>query len=165
MVSYINKQGASVLVPPQRNSPEGKAHSRSFKCDSGQAFLTESSDPNRVVPISAVVQSFSRWDQPQVDLFATCFNHKLPQFVSSVPDPAAWAVDAVSLPWENMDVYAFPPVSLITQVVSKMMDQGCRRMILIAPGWPNMPWFWDLVYIPYTGTQWSNFPQYKCLVL
>ena len=25
------------------------------------------------------------------------------------------------------------------------MDQGCRRMILIAPGWPTMPWFWDLV--------------------
>ena len=26
-----------------------------------------------------------------------------------------------------------------------MMDQGCHRMILRAPGWPNMPWFWDLV--------------------
>ena len=87
----------------------------------------------------------SRWAQPQVDLFATRFNHKLPQFVSPVPDPAAWAVDALSLPWENMDVYAFPPVSLINQVISKVMDQGCRRMVLIAPGWPNMPWFWDLV--------------------
>ena len=21
----------------------------------------------------------------------------------------------------------------------------CKRIILIAPGWPNMPWFWDLV--------------------
>ena len=37
------------------------------------------------------------------------------------------------------------PVSLIPQVISKLRDQGCRRMILIAPGWPNMPWFWDLV--------------------
>ena len=82
----------------------------------------------------------SRWAQPQIDLFATQFNHKLPQFVS--PDPAAWAVDALSLPWENLDVYAFLPVSLVPQVVAKMMDQGCRRMILIAPGWPNMPWFW-----------------------
>ena len=87
----------------------------------------------------------SIWDRPQIDLFATRFNHKLPQFVSPVPDPAAWAVDALSLPWENFDVYAFPPVSLIPQVISKMMDQGCRRMILIAPGWPKMPWFWDLV--------------------
>ena len=41
----------------------------------------------------------SRWAQPQVDLFATRFNHKLPQFVSPVPDPTAWAVDALSLSW------------------------------------------------------------------
>ena len=30
----------------------------------------------------------SRWHQPQVDLFATRFNNKLPQFVSPVPGPA-----------------------------------------------------------------------------
>ena len=96
----------------------------------------------------------SRWAQPQVDLFAIRYNHKLPQFVSPVPDPTAWAVDALSLPWGNLDVYTFPPVSLVPQVVAKMIDQGCRRMILIAPGWPNMPWFWDLVnlsvQIPFT---------------
>ena len=49
---------ASILVPPQRNSPEGKRHSRSLECDSGQALQTQSSDSNRVVPISAGVQSF-----------------------------------------------------------------------------------------------------------
>ena len=86
---------------------------------------------------------FSSWDLPQLDLFATRFNHKLPRFVS--PDLTAWAVDALSIPWGNLDDYAFPPVSLLNQVVSKVMDQGCRRMVLIAPGWPNMPWFWDLV--------------------
>ena len=36
----------------------------------------------------------SRWHQPQVDLFATRFISKLPQFVSPVPDPQALAVDA-----------------------------------------------------------------------
>ena len=49
---------ASVLVPAQRNSPEGKTHSRSLECDSGQAFQTQLTDSNRVVPISAGVQSF-----------------------------------------------------------------------------------------------------------
>ena len=87
----------------------------------------------------------SRWARPHVDLFATRFNHKLPTFVSPVPDPTAWAVDALSLSWENLDAYAFPPISLLNQVISKVMDQGFRRMILIAPGWPNMPWFWALV--------------------
>ena len=33
----------------------------------------------------------ARWHQPKVDLFATRFNNKLPQFVSPVPDPQAWA--------------------------------------------------------------------------
>ena len=31
----------------------------------------------------------ARWHQPKVDLFATRFNNKLPQFVSPVPDPQA----------------------------------------------------------------------------
>ena len=83
--------------------------------------------------------------QPQVDLFATRFNNKLPLFVSPVPDSQAWAVDALSLPWEDLDPYAFPPVAILGKVVEKLQDYPCNRFILIAPGWPNMPWFWDLV--------------------
>ena len=33
----------------------------------------------------------------------------------------------------------------IGQCVGKLLDSPCKRLILIAPGWPNMPWFWDLV--------------------
>ena len=51
----------------------------------------------------------------QVDLFATRFNNKLPQFVSPVLDPQAWAVDALSLSWENLDPYAFPPARHLGQ--------------------------------------------------
>ena len=87
----------------------------------------------------------SRWHQPQVDLFATRFNNKLPQFVSPVPDPQAWAVDALSLYWEGLDPYAFPPAAILGKVVEKLQDYPCNRIILFAPGWPNMPWFWDLV--------------------
>ena len=36
----------------------------------------------------------NRWHQSQIDLFATRINNKLAQFVSPVPDPLAWAVDA-----------------------------------------------------------------------
>ena len=49
---------ASVLGPPQGNNPEGTTHLRSLECDSGQAFPTQSSYSNRVVPISTGVQSF-----------------------------------------------------------------------------------------------------------
>ena len=87
----------------------------------------------------------SRWHRPEIDLFATRFNNKLPQFVSPVLDPLAWAVDALSLPWEDLDVYGFPPVAILGKVVEKLQDHPCHRVILIAPGWPNIPWFWDLV--------------------
>ena len=70
---------------------------------------------------------------------------QLPQFVSVVPDPLAWAVDAFSLPWEDLDPYAFPLVAILGKVVEKTQDHPCKRIILIAPGWPNMPWFWYLV--------------------
>ena len=86
-----------------------------------------------------------RWHQPQVDLFATRFNNKLPLFVSPVPDPLAIAVDALSLPWEDLEAYAFPPTAILGKVVEKLQTTPCKRIILIAPGWPNMPWFWDLV--------------------
>ena len=56
----------------------------------------------------------------------------------------AWAVDALSLSWEDLDPYAFPPAAILGKVL-KLQDYPCNRMVLIAPGWPNMPWFWDLV--------------------
>ena len=87
----------------------------------------------------------NRRHQPQIDLFTTRLNHKLKQFVSPVPDPQDWAVDALSLPWEDLDPHAFPPAAILGKVVEKLHDYLCRRIILIAPGWPNMRWFWDLV--------------------
>ena len=84
----------------------------------------------------------SWWHQPQVDLFATRFNTKLPQLVSPVPDALTCAVDALSLPWEDLDPYAFPPVA---KVVEKLQDYPCRRIILIAPGWPNIHGFGAIV--------------------
>ena len=87
----------------------------------------------------------SRWHHPQIDLFARRFNHKLPRFVSPVPDPLAIAVDALSLTWEDLDAYAFPPAAILGKVVERLQGSSFKRFILIAPGWPNMPWFWDLV--------------------
>ena len=52
------------------------------------------------------------WDTcfcPLVNLFVTRFNHRLPTFVSPLLDPAAWAVDALCIPWLGLLAYAFPP--------------------------------------------------------
>ena len=57
-----------------------------------------------------------KWHRPQIDLFATRFNNKLPLFVSPVPDTLAVAVDALTLPWEDLDAYAFPPTAILGEV-------------------------------------------------
>ena len=112
-----------------------------------QAIQTWPDHSNRVVPSSRSVSSYMLPVAPAPSgvVFPTRFNNKLPQFVSPVPDPQAWAVDALSLSWENLDPYAFPPATIFGKVVEKLQDYRCNRIILIAPGWPNMPWFWDLV--------------------
>ena len=88
----------------------------------------------------------SRWHQPQGDHFAPRFNNKLSKFVLLVPEPQAWAVDVLSLSWEGLDPYAFPPVEIFGQNGGEVAGLPVQNwLILIAPGWPNMPWFWDLV--------------------
>ena len=89
-------------------------------------------------------QICNQWHLPQIDLFAMRFNHKLPQFVSPVPDSLAVAVDALTLPWEDLDAYAFPPTAILGKVVEKLLGSPCKRIIMIAPGWPNMPCFGGL---------------------
>ena len=75
---------------------------------------------------------------PLLDLFATRWNHKLPTFVSPLPDPSAVAVDALSM--KAMWAYACPPAALLPQVLEKVLLDWCE-LILIAPCWPHAIWF------------------------
>ena len=54
-------------------------------------------------------------------------NYKLPQFVLPVLDSLACAVDAFSLPSEDLDPYASPPVTILSKVVAKIKDYPCKR--------------------------------------
>ena len=81
---------------------------------------------------------------PHVDLFATHLNHKLPLYVSPIPDPKAWAIDALNITWTVLSAYAYAPTALLYKVIQKIRQCNCL-IILIAPGWPGM--FWDLVQL------------------
>ena len=99
------------------------------------------------------------WQFPTVDMFATAANKKLPLYVSPVPDPNAWNIDALSISWEGLSGYAFCPVAILPQLVQKMRTYPCT-MIVIAPGWPGMSWFWDLIdlstKLPLTLPLWDH---------
>ena len=83
--------------------------------------------------------------QPQIDLFATRFNHKLPQYVSPVPDPKALAVDALAMNWSGLHLYSFPPTALCPLVVKKLINSQSCRMLLVTPLWETKEWLQDLL--------------------
>ena len=64
-------------------------------------------------------QICQKWFTPHVDLFATHLNHKLPLYVSPVPDPKAWDIDALNLNWMGLTAYAYPPTALLHWVIQK----------------------------------------------
>ena len=84
-----------------------------------------------------VCQVFHR---PQVDLFANMHNCQLPKFISWIPEPGAWKVNAWSVDWGCLDAYAFPPFSLIPRVLQKV-KQDQARILLVTPNWPTQNWW------------------------
>ena len=91
-------------------------------------------------------QICQKWFTPHVDLFATHLNHKLPLYISPIPDPNAWDIDALNLNWTGLTAYAYPLMALLHRVIQKIRQCHCL-IIVITPGWPGMPWFWDLVHL------------------
>ena len=81
------------------------------------------------------------WDTPNLDLFATRLNNRLPVFVSPMADPLAVDVDAMSMSWRGMHAYAFPPFVLLGRVLEKVFKDHLCEMILVAPKWPNHSWY------------------------
>ena len=61
-------------------------------------------------------------------------------FVSWGPDPEAQAVNAFSINWNNMLIYAFPPFSLVQKVLAKL-ERDQTQAVLIVPNWPTAVWF------------------------
>ena len=80
-----------------------------------------------------------------VDLFATNLSYRLPAYYSPIPDPAAIGVDSMLHSWDGLQAYAFPPFSMIQQVLVKLRQSQNTTLTLIAPFWPQHLWFPDLL--------------------
>ena len=70
------------LVPSLQDNIKSQTHSRVSECDGWPSVQVEPSSVNRMVTASAGVQT----DLFQVVLFATRLNHKVPLYVSPVPE-------------------------------------------------------------------------------
>ena len=64
--------------------------------------------------------------------------------MSPIPDQKALSIDALSMDWNRIHAYAFPPFHLIPAVINKIRLSQCK-IVLIAPLWPDRPWFPELL--------------------
>ena len=134
----------SGMVQCHRHPYQSQTYSRESQCDSRFPFQKGQGQTEWSLHPLVFRQICQVWHKPMVGLFATSLNAKLPTYVSPVPDDKAWQIDKLNISWENLDAYAFCPVAILPQLVQKMVTYRCR-VIVIAPGWPGMPWFGDLV--------------------
>ena len=74
-------------------------------------------------------------------MFATANNKVAPIFVSPYPDETAWAVDALSISWDDLGlVYAFPPAPIVAKTLDKIQKSSGTQVIMIASQSPARPW-------------------------
>ena len=53
-------------------------------------------------------------------------------------------IDALSMDWNRIHAYVFPPFHLIPAAINKIRLSQCK-IVLIAPLWPDRPWFPELL--------------------
>ncbi len=81
------------------------------------------------------------YGEAEVDLFTTSENAHCPSFFSLSHSPLEG--DALTARWPTARLYAFPPIKILPLVLCKIREERAS-VILIAPNWPNQPWFPDL---------------------
>lgn len=159
VVQYINKQGGTHSVQLCQQTwdlwlfaLENQITLKSAHIAGVKNRLADQLSRTKVRPTewelnSQIVQNiFQLWGQPSVDLFATYENKKTVVFCSWILHPQALAVDALSMEWNNLFAYAFPPLSLIPKVLQHMLKFQCE-IILIAPHWPRQMWYPQLLQL------------------
>lgn len=116
------------------------ASSENYEAD--KASRTQASlDTEWSLSQSFFKQIISEFGHPDIDLFASSFNHKCKKYVSWKPDPDSLAVDAFTLQWNKFTCfYAFPPFSLILRTLNKVIADKAEG-ILVVPWWPSQPWY------------------------
>ena len=94
-----------------------------------------------------VFRSLSRQWPVQIDLFATSENRCCSIFFSPFQDPLAVGTDAFLQSWDGLQGYTFPPWSIIPGVLAKLRESRGTELTLVAPYWPQRPWFPDLLQL------------------
>ena len=153
-VSYLNKQGGTRSWPlceealrvyawmQEYNVTVVAVHRPGVNNELADFLSRNRPDPTEwSLSHRACSKLFRHWGTPQVDLFASPMNHKLPTWFSRHSCSAATAVDAFAQSWSGLFVYAFPPINLIRRVLLQIRNQQVEEAIVVVPNWPAREWF------------------------
>ena len=80
-----------------------------------------------------------------IDLFASSLSHHCSFYFAPMLDPMAAGADAMLQSWDSLQAYAFPLFAMISQVLAKVRASQSLELTLIAPFWPQRPWFPELL--------------------
>ena len=69
----------------------------------------------------------------------------------SLPRSQRLGTDALLQNWDGWQAYAFPPWFLIPAVLKKLRSSSGVQLTIIAPYWPQRPWFPDLLDLVVDG--------------
>ena len=145
VVSYINRQGGlrsntlyrlakRLLTWAQRNLRSLRAVHVPGVHNLGPDRLSRNNVPTGEWSLhpQAVQLLWQRFGRAEVDLFASPENAHCPVFFSKNDS-------ALSHMWPHCPLYAFPPVSLLPQVLERVREVKCP-VLLVAPFWPSHAW-------------------------
>ena len=84
---------------------------------------------------------FCAFGTPLIHMFATAENKVTPVFASPYPDDRVWAVDTLSLSWDDLGlVYAFPPAPIVPKTLQKIQKSRGTTVIMIASQHASRSW-------------------------
>ena len=128
----------------QKQVTQSPTHPQLAECDGRQAIQARTDHLNRIVPPSKV---FKQYGAGGTSLKWTCLppgSQQLHLCLTSSRSTSPGSRGPQSTLGGTGPTY-LPTSSLLGQVVEKLQDHPCNSLLLIAPGWSNMPLFWDLV--------------------
>ncbi|KAL0157079.1 hypothetical protein M9458_048325, partial [Cirrhinus mrigala] len=149
VVSYINRQGGlsskrlftlvkDLLEWAQLNLSSLRATHVPGRLNQGADMLSRSNVPSGewMLHPQMVQKIWEVFGKAEVNLFASEDNSHCPMYYSKDRD-------ALAHDWPNLLLYAFPPTSLIPQVIKRVREQK-HKLLLVAPLWRNQHWFSEL---------------------